>query len=149
MKWTTLAFLLMSIMSPLHAHEGIELGPNKGRILDLSSDESLQAEVTEKEGKLTITLLDHDLKAVAIDKQELAATAGTREAPVKVEVEKSASNFTMAAPPAGEWIIFQFKTDGEAKALVVRLHYNVSTCAPCKQPEWRCACPKEEEKEKK
>jgi hypothetical protein len=51
--------------------------------------------------------------------------------------------FTFAAPPAGQWVIFQFKTDAAAKATTARLHYNTSICEPCKQPEWRCACEKE------
>jgi hypothetical protein len=84
MKWKHIAFMLLAAISPVLAHEGIELGPNKGRILELSTDESLHAEITEKDGKITVALLDHDMKPVKLDKQELTATGGTRQAPEKL-----------------------------------------------------------------
>jgi len=143
MKWKHIAFMLLAAISPVLAHEGIELGPNKGRILELSTDESLHAEITEKDGKITVALLDHDMKPVKLDKQELTATGGTREAPEKLVIKTEGDTFTFAAPPAGQWVIFQFKTDAAAKAITARLHYNTANCEPCKQPEWRCACEKE------
>lgn len=143
MKWKHIVFMLLTAISPVLAHEGIELGPNKGRILELSTDESLHAEINEKDGKITVALLDHDMKPVKLDKQELTATGGTREAPEKLAIKTEGDTFTFAAPPAGQWVIFQFKTDAAAKAITARLHYNTSICEPCKQPEWRCACEKE------
>ena len=143
MKWKHIAFMLLAAISPVLAHEGIELGPNKGRILEVSTDESLHAEITEKDGKIIVALLDHDMKPVKLDKQELTATGGTREAPEKLTIKTKGDTFILAAPPAGQWVIFQFKTDAAAKAITARLHFNTASCEPCKQPEWRCACKEE------
>lgn len=140
MKLHTLVLAISLFTGTAIAHEGIELGPNKGRILELSDNETMHAEVTEKEGKLHIALLDKDMKPVAIAAQEITATAGTREAPEKLTIEKSDKGFLLPAPPTGQWIIVQYKESAEAKAVIARLHYNTKVCEPCQQPEWRCAC---------
>ena len=137
-KLTTIILALTTGFSL--AHEGIELGPNKGRILEFSTNETMHGEVTEKDGKLQIALLDKDMKPVKAEAQSLTATAGTREKPLKLEVTKSESGFTIPAPAEGEWIILQYKNTADAKPITARMHYNVKTCDPCKQPEWRCAC---------
>lgn len=122
------------------AHEGIELGPNKGRILEFSADETMHGEVTEKDGKLHIALLDKDMKPVKAEAQSLTATAGTRQAPVKMEVAKDETGFTVPAAKEGEWIILQYKDTPDSKTITARLHYDTGKCAPCGNPEWRCAC---------
>lgn len=121
-------------------HGDIELGPNKGRILEFSKNETMHGEVTEKDGKLHIALLDKDMKPVKVDAQSLTATAGTRAKPVKLEVTKTDSGFTIPLPAVGEWLILQYKDSADAKTITARLHYDTRNCAPCKSPEWRCAC---------
>jgi hypothetical protein len=79
-------------------------------------------------------------RAATSNSARTKATAGTREAPVKLTVEKSDKGFVMPAPPTGQWIIIQYKETAEAKAVIARLHYNTKVCEPYKQPEWRCAC---------
>ncbi len=127
------------------AHEGIELGPNKGRILEFSTDETMHGEVTEKDGKLHIALLDKDMKPVKIEAHSITATAGTRQAPVKLEVTKSESNFILTTPKKGEWLILQYKESETGKTITARLEYDTAICAPCNNPEWRCACGEKEE----
>ncbi|MES2983160.1 MAG: hypothetical protein V4727_12680 [Verrucomicrobiota bacterium] len=122
------------------AHEGIELGPNKGRILEFSTDETMHGEVTQKGDKLHIALLDKDMKLVKADAHSVTATAGTREQPVKMEVTKDETGFTLNAPKEGEWIILQYKESETGKSITARLHFNTKVCAPCGNPEWRCAC---------
>lgn len=122
------------------AHEGIELGPNKGRILEFSTNETMHGEVTEKDGKLHIALLDKDMKPVKAEAQTLTATAGTRQAPVKMDVTKNETGFSIPAPKEGEWMILQYKESESGKAITARLHYITHNCAPCANPEWRCAC---------
>ena len=75
-------------------HGDIELGPNKGRILEFSTNETMHGEVTEKDGKLNIAVLDKDMKPVAIAAQELTATAGTRDKPVKMEITNTEAAFS-------------------------------------------------------
>jgi hypothetical protein len=140
MKKTLTGLLLAATASFALAHEGIELGPNKGRVLEFSKNETMHGEVTEKDGKLHIVLLDKDMKPVMVDAQSLVATAGSRAKPVKLEVTKTESGFILPLPGAGEWLILQYKDSADAKAITARLHYDTSNCAPCKSPEWRCAC---------
>jgi hypothetical protein len=140
MKKTLTGLLLAATASFALAHEGIELGPNKGRVLEFSKNETMHGEVTEKDGKLHIVLLDKDMKPVKVDAQSLVATAGSRAKPVKLEVTKTESGFILPLPGAGEWLILQYKDSADAKAITARLHYDTSNCAPCKSPEWRCAC---------
>ena len=143
-KLTTL--ILALTVGFAQAHEGIELSPNKGRILEFSSDETMHGEVTEKEGKLHIVLLDKDKKPVKAEAQSLTATAGTRQAPVKMEVTKDETGFTLTPPKEGEWIIMQYKETESGKTITARLHYDTRKCAPCGNPEWRCACGEKEKK---
>lgn len=121
-------------------HGDIELGPNKGRILEFSTNETMHGEVTEKDGKLHIAVLDKDMKPVKVEAQALTATAGTREKPEKLEVAKDEKGFTVPAPKADEWVIFQYKESADAKPITARLQYNTEVCEPCGNPEWRCAC---------
>jgi hypothetical protein len=137
-KLTTLVLALGAGLA--FGHEGIELGPNQGRILEFSSNETLHGEVTEKDGTLHIAVLDKDMKPVKVEAQGLAVTAGTREKPVKMEITKLADGFTLSVPADGEWLIMQFKETADAKAIIARLNYNTKNCEPCGQPEWRCAC---------
>lgn len=144
---TKLSIILLSLTAGLAlAHEGIELGPNKGRILEFSNNETMHGEVTEKDGKLHIALLDKDMKPVKVDAQSLTATAGTRQSPVKVEVTKSEADFTMTAPKEGEWLILQYKETADSPTITARLHYDTKVCAPCGNPEWRCACGEKKKK---
>jgi hypothetical protein len=117
-KKLTLMFLALTAGFAF-GHGDIELGPNKGRILEFSTNETMHGEVTEKDGKLHIAVLD---KAV------------------KVEITKVADGFTLPAPADGEWLIMQYKETADAKAITARLNYNTKKCDPCGQPEWRCAC---------
>lgn len=125
-------------------HAGIELGPNKGRIVEFSNDETMHGEVIEKEGKLHIALLDKDMKPVKIEAQALSATAGQRNNPTKLEVTVQNDAFTLAAPAEGDWLILQFKSSADAKAVTARLHYDTKKCEPCSNPEWRCGCAEKE-----
>lgn len=141
--------LFLSLIATLSfAHEGVELGPNGGRVLEFSKDETMHGEVTVKDDKFHIAVLDKDMKPVAVDKQTLTATTGDRKSPQKLAVEKDAKGFSVPAVKPGEWLIVQFKAAPDAKAVTARLEYNTSTCEECKAPEWLCKC-KPEAAEKK
>ena len=143
---TKLIALLSLITAVTFAHEGVELGPNKGRILEFSKDETMHGEVTVKGDKFHIALLDKDKKPVAIADQTLTATTGSRTAPVKLTVEKDAKGFVVPAVKAGDWLILQYKDSPKAKAITARMEYNTSECEGCKKAEWLCECKKEDEK---
>ena len=140
MKKTLTTTLLALTAGFAFGHGCIELGPNKGRILEFSNNETMHGEVIDKDGKLQIALLDKDMKPVKIEAQTLTATAGQRNNQTKLEVIVQGDAFTLATPTAGDWIILQFKASADAKAITARLHYDTKKCEPCSNPEWSCAC---------
>lgn len=137
---TKLILLVTLLTSFALAHEGVELGPNGGRILEFSTDETMHGEVVVTGEKFHIALLDKDMKSVALDKQTLSATTGDREKPVKIEVTKDAKGFVLPVIKAGEWLILRYKNSPDAKAITARFEYNTMTCEECKNPEWLCKC---------
>ncbi len=142
----TKLLLLSLIASITFAHEGVELGPNGGRILEFSKNETMHGEVTVKGDKFHIAVLDKDMKPVAMADQTLTAMTGDRSAPQKLNVDKDAKGFLIPVVKAGEWLILQYKNGADAKAITARFEYNTSTCGECKNPEWLCKCKPEGEK---
>lgn len=139
---TLLAVLALGLTRTF-AHSGVELGPNGGHILEFSKDETMHGEVTAKDGKLHIALLDKAMKPVALDAQTLTATSGDRDKPEKLAVEKAGGHFVVPMLKGEEfWVIFQFKPTPAAKPITARLHYDAGICDKCKKAEWLCECPK-------
>lgn len=145
MKTKLIALLFIAATAfNLHAHEGVELGPNGGRILEFSKNETMHGEVTLKDGKFHIALLDKDMKPVAIDKQTVSATSGNRDNPEKLAVEVKDNRFVVPALKGDDYhLVFQFKSVPDAKAITARLHYNAETCDGCDNAEWLCKCKEE------
>ena len=144
---TKLILLVTLISSLAFGHEGVELGPNGGRILEFSDNETMHGEITVKGDKFHIAVLDKDMKPVAVKEQTLSATTGDRESPKKLEVAKTDKGFTLPLVKSGEWLILQFRDSPKAKAVTARMEYNTETCDGCKKAEWLCEC-KPENKEK-
>ena len=138
--------ILAAAFLPLRAHEGVELGPNGGRILEFSKDESLHGEIAVKDGRFHIALLDKDMKPLAVGEQVLTATGGDRSRPVKLEVTKDAAGFSLPVVKEGEWLILQFRAASGSKPVTARVHYDTAECSGCKNPEWLCKCKPDEEK---
>ena len=143
---TLLSSLILSAVAI--AHGDVELGPNGGRILEFSKNESMHGEVVFKDNQFHIALLDKDKKPVALADQELTATSGDRAKPEKLVVEKKDGKFIVPAVKSGEWIIFQFKDNAKAKAITARIQYDLTICSACKEPEWLCKCAAKEGKGK-
>jgi hypothetical protein len=140
MKTKLTAIIIALTTTFAFGHGDIEIGPNKGRILEFSTNESMHGEVTAKDGKLHIAVLDKDMKPVKVEGQSLTATGGTRDKPVKLEVTKSESGFTFTAPQPGEWLIVQYKDSDSAKPITARMLYDVKKCGTCESVEWLCVC---------
>jgi hypothetical protein len=143
-KLTTLALSFLTSLAL--AHEGVEIGPNGGRILEFSKDETMHGEIAVKGDSFHIALLDKDKKPVSVTEQTLTAITGDRNSPQKLEVTQSEKGFTLPLVKAGEWLILQFKLNPKAKAITARMEYNTSECEECKSPEWLCKCKPEAEK---
>jgi hypothetical protein len=133
-----LASLVFSLSA--YGHGGVELGPNGGRLLEFSKNETVSGEVTVKDGKFHIAVLDKDKKPVALSEQILTANGGPSGKAEKLTVEKEGDHFVIPAVKPGEWLIVQFKENGKAKAVTARLHYDTSICSKCKAEEWICKC---------
>ncbi len=139
-KLIALASVLVLTASLAFGHGGVEIGPGGGRILELSKNETMHAEVTLKDGKFHLALLDKDMKPVAVAEQALTATGGTRQKPEKLTVEKTATGFVIPAVQPGQWLIVQFKENDKAKAVTARMEYNTENCDACDSAEWLCKC---------
>ena len=132
------------------AHGEVEVGPNGGRILEFSKNETMHGEVTVKDGKFLIALLDKDMKPVALAGQALTANGGPTGKAEKLAVEKSGNAFVVPIVKSGDWLILQFKENAKAKAITARLQYDTAKCGECKAEEWLCTCgQKADKKEKK
>ncbi len=139
--------ILLSLLTTLGlAHEGVELGPNGGRILEFSKDETMHGEILVKGDKFHIALFGKDMTPVVMAAQTLTATIGDRTKPQKLTVEKDARGFVLPVVKAGEWLILQYKNTPESKAITARFEYNTAICEECQAAEWLCKCKPEEEK---
>lgn len=146
MKSKLIALVLALTTSFALAHGEVELGPNGGRILEFSKNETMHGEVLVKGDKFHIAVLDKDMKPVAMTEQTLTAITGDRESPTKLAVEKDAKGFVVPVVKSGEWLILQFKSEAKAKAITARFEYNTAICEGCQAQEWICKCKPEAEK---
>jgi uncharacterized glyoxalase superfamily protein PhnB len=137
-KLTTL--ILTFITAAAFGHGGVEIGPNGGRILEFSKNETMHGEVTVKGDKFHIAVLDKNMKPVAMTGQTLTATTGDRNKPVKLEVSKDDKGFIVPLVKSGQWLIMQFKQSPKGGAITARLEYDTSNCGGCNKAEWLCAC---------
>ncbi len=143
-KLSTLALCLAATF--VLAHGEVELGPNGGRILEFSKNETMHGEVTVKNGKFHIAVLDKDMKPVKLDQQTLTATNGDRDNPAKLDVAKDETGFIIPLVKDGDWLIVRFKLNPDAKAITARMEYDTKKCGECSNPEWLCKCAAKEEK---
>ena len=131
------------------AHGEVEIGPNGGRILEFSKNETMHGEVTLKGDKFHIAVLDKDMKPVALGDQTLTATGGASGKPEKLAVEKADGKFVVPVVKNGEWLILQYKDTAKAKAITARMQYDTAICEKCDAQEWICKCAANEAKKKK
>ena len=130
----------IALTAAAFAHGEVEVGPNGGRILEFSKNETMHGEVTLKDGKFHVALLDKDMKPVALGEQTLAASGGPTNKTEKLAVEKAGGKFVVPAVKSGEWLILQYKDSANAKAITARMQYDTAICSACKEPEWLCKC---------
>lgn len=137
----TLATVLLLGVTRAHAHGGVALGPNGGRLLEFSENETLHGEVTLTNGFFHVALLDKALKPVELKEQSLTVTGGDRQKPQKPEVRKEGNHFVFPALKGDEYLlVLQFKEKPSARAVTARFGFDAATCSACKHPEWLCKC---------
>ena len=138
MKNKLIPFLSSLVLAvTAYGHGEIKIGPNGGRIVEFGKDSNVVGEVSEKEGKFQIRLLDKQMKPVALADQELTVTSGEREKPVKLPVEKKDAKFFVApTAKSGQWVILQFKETAAAKPATARFQYDAALSKDGKTPNW-------------
>ena len=138
----TLAIVIaLASQQTVRAHSDAKIGPNGGRVLDFSTNQTVHGEIVEKDGMFHIGLLDKDMKPMPIEKQILTATTGDRNKPEKLAVETKDGKFVTSIQKGGDhWTIFQFRETPGAKPVTARLHYIAKACAECGKPDWLCQC---------
>lgn len=133
--------LALALLSPIaFGHSGVELGPNGGRILELSKNETLHGEVSLKDGNFHMALLDKNMKPAEIGDRTVTVTSGDRNKPSKLKVEKQGDHFVFPVVKEGEWVIVQLRESAKASPVTARFQYDPSECAKCKSAEWLCKC---------
>jgi len=143
MKTTILTFLAtaaIALAGEGHSHEKQAAGPHGGKLLEIQGGHAEFFVTPDR--KAEVFLFDDALKPVATGAAELAVTAGTRENPAKLAVEKSSTSFVTAPLPSGSgyWVILQYKPEPSAAAETLRVKYIEGLCDGCKLQEYACTC---------
>ena len=124
LKITAAIALAFASQQTARAHSDVQIGPNGGRVLEFSTNQTVHGEVVEKDGMFQIGLLDKDMKPMPIGQQTLTATTGDRSKPEKLTVESKDGKFVVPIQKGGDhWTIFQFRETPDAKPVTARLHY--------------------------
>jgi hypothetical protein len=145
---TLAAMLLLGITRTL-GHGGVELGPNGGRIVEFSKNETLHGEVTLTNGQFHVSILDKEMKPVAVTEQSLVVTGGDRAKPEKPKVEVQGGRFVFSALKGDDYLlVLQFRENPASKAITARIEFDAAICSACKNPEWLCKCSSEKEGKK-
>lgn len=140
------AFLILLALRSF-GHGGAPLGPQGGRLLDFSKDQSIRGEVTLVDGMFRVALLDKNLKPIELNGQVLTVSGGDRRKPEKPVVRQEGGRFVFAALKGDEYpLVLQFKPARDGKTVTAKFTYDASVCSACNHAEWLCQCPAHEEK---
>ena len=135
---TLLASAALALAADNHTHD--KPGPHNGKLLE--TDGGHVEFFVQPDRKAEVFLYDDAMKPVPAGASELVVTAGTREKPEKLAVEKKETSFVTAALPEGSgyWVILQWKATPDAAAKTLRVKYLEGICDGCKLPEYACTC---------
>ena len=141
MKRILASFLAsLALAAAALAHEGVELGPNGGRLVPFGERNPLHAEVTLDGANFVIGLYDEDAKKMIPAATQILAVTH-KEANRKLEPALRDGKWIVAKPAGKEfWLIMTLKDDPKGKARVARLHYDETVCSECGAAEWICRC---------
>ena len=127
----------LGIAISAYGHGDVEIGPKGGRILALDEDGTSLAEISVKNGKFRVEVLDKDMRPVPLTEQVLTVTVGDRAKPEKLPVEKvEGKYFESPTVKPGQWVIFQFRQQPKAKPFTARLEYDTRLSSDGKTPFW-------------
>ena len=138
--WATTALALGCLTLTVQAGKQTP-GPKGGRLLE---NESPRAEFfVEKDGKVTVTFYDKDLRPVAPGEQVVTVIAEAKSGKQKLEFEKKGGALLSTEPlPEGEGynVVVQIRATADGKTQNFRIKYDTTPCGKCKRPEYACIC---------
>lgn len=123
------------------AHEHKIAGPNGGRVIT-SVEPHLEFLVT-KEGKVRITAVDDDGKAVELGDQSVRLMGGSRANPTRMSFSKEGESLVSdKAFPEGNHlpVVLQIKAAPDAKTVIEKFNLNLDDCPGCEHLEYACTC---------
>ncbi len=124
-----------------HEHETIIAGPNGGRVIT-SVEPHAEFFVTEA-GKIQITFVNDDFKAIAAASQEVTVIAGDRSNPTTLTFTKQGDTLLSAqALPKGDDfpVVVMLKADADSKAVTEKFTLDLTQCPTCDYKEYACTC---------
>ncbi len=123
------------------AHGDFELGPNGGRWLDFSENQTLFGEVTLTNGVFRVALFDRAKQPVAVTDQVLTVTGGDRNRPSRPEVKKEGTGFSFPALKGDKYpLVLQLRPQPGMRPVTARFTFDAEVCGDCKRQEWLCNC---------
>ena len=138
---------LMLTLTQASGHSDNEFGPNGGRILEFSKDQSLHGEVTLTNGMFHVAVLDKNMKPIALTDQSLTVTGGNRNKPEKPKVQKKGAHFVFPALKGDSYLlVLQFRERPSARPIIARFEFDSAKCGGCHKGEWLCDCGTKEKK---
>jgi hypothetical protein len=116
-------------------------GPNGGRII--TTVEPRAEFLVQPDGKVRITFLDKDSKAIAPAAQTVTVTAGERAAPKTLTFARAGNALVSdLALPKGDSVptVVQIKATAAASVVTEKFNVDLSKCGECKLAEYACIC---------
>lgn len=131
-----------------HDHAKKKAGPNGGRIV--TATEPHFEFFVMPDGKVKITFLGDDGKAVAAKDQTVSAVGGDRAKPTKLAFAKDGDSLVSDKPlPEGKMvpIVLMVKMTADAKTVTEKFNVNLADCPTCDYKEYACTCAHGDEEE--
>ncbi len=116
-------------------------GPNGGRVV--TATEPHFEFFVMPDGKVKITFLGEDGKAVAAKDQTVSAVGGDRAKPTKLAFAKDGDSLVSDKPlPEGKEvpIVLMVKVTPDAKTVTEKFNVNLAQCPTCEHKEYACTC---------
>lgn len=124
-----------------HDHEGIEDGPNGGRLLT-GVEPHLEFFVTE-DRKVQISSVTDDEKLQPIGEQVVKVIGGDRANPTRMKFEKKGDVLIsdIAFPEGNDFpIVVQIKNTPDSETVTDKFNLNLMQCPECPNKEYACTC---------
>ncbi|MDF1825833.1 MAG: hypothetical protein P1U68_14395 [Verrucomicrobiales bacterium] len=124
-----------------HDHDGIEAGPNGGRLLT-SVEPHLEFFVTE-DRKVRISAVNDDEKLQPIAGQKVSLIGGDRSNPTRMKFTKEGDTLIsdIAFPEGNDFpVVIMITPTPESDKVTEKFNLNLADCPSCENKEYACTC---------